>query len=180
MSLIEIIGSITGLLSVWLAARQNWLTWPIGMVNIVMFIILFYYEKLYPDVLLHIVYLILAIYGWIQWEPKKLLSVSKINYYLVMAIILFITLISFLVSIPLSLYTDTAYPFADSLVTGLSLVACYLMSRKIINSWIIYIISDIIAITIYCDKQLYIIAALYFVYLLLCIKGYKLWKKSLQ
>lgn len=179
MNIIEIIGAVSGLASVILAVRQSWITWPIGLLNISMFIVLFYNERLYPDVFLHVVYLVLSIYGWAKWNPKTKLEVTLESYreFIILPVI---GIGAYLSSLVLAAFTDAAYPFWDSLVTGLSLYACYLMARKVISCWLIYIISDFIAIGIYFNKGLDLTAYLYFIYLLLCIRGYLTWKHSLK
>ncbi len=177
MNWVEIIGVTTGALSVWLAARQNWLTWPVGLVNVALFVVMFSRAALYSDVLLHVAYLGLSVYGWVKWGTKDELKVTRMDadlWWLAGLNVVGGTIL-------LAAITDalgSSYPLLDSLVTCLSLLACYLMSRKVLESWLIYIVSDIVAIAIYLAKGLNLTAALYTLYLVLCIQGYRSWKRS--
>lgn len=190
MNLIEITGVLTGALSVWLAARLDWLTWPVGLVNVLCFIVLFSHAGLYPDVGLHIIYLGLSIYGWVKWDDRQdeLKVTSEVDTWQAWqhsAMSLYIgwsiPIIAATVSIGSLFYvfTNASYPYLDSFVTVMSILGCYLLSRKIIECWIIYIISDIVAIGIYTAKGLPWVAALYGLYLVLCIKGYREWRRAL-
>lgn len=176
MTPIEIAGVITGALSVWFAARQNWLTWPIGLVNVAAFIVMFWRAHLYSDVLLHVVYLGLTIYGWLMWgQTKDELKVTSESpgfwsWWLVAA--------GTLAMGNIFSQTDAAYPYLDSFVASMSILANWLMSRKVLQCWLVYIVSDIVAISIYAAKGLDLTAALYLLYLILCIKGYQSWKRS--
>lgn len=177
MSIWEIIGVISGLASVWCATKQSPLTWTIGIVNLVCFVVMFASARLYADVLLHVVYLGLSIYGLAKWGWKPTdLPVTRLGCWgpwpliLTMSTAIMGTLFS---------TTNAAYPYGDSLVTCLSLLACWLMSRKILESWLVYILSDVIAIGIYELKGLHLTAALYLIYIVMCVVGYRAWKKTL-
>lgn len=181
MSLVEIIGCITGLLSVWYATRQNAATWTIGIVNLLAFIVMFARAGLYPDVLLHACYLGLSVYGLAKWgkTPETL----PVRHWIFFDRWPLSTIHGFLwcwlfMGVLFSLI-NAAYPYADSLVTCLSLLACWLMSRKVLESWLVYIVSDVIAIGIYTLKGLYLTAGLYVVYIALCVVGYRAWRSTL-
>lgn len=185
MILLESIGVISGLLSVWLATRQNWWTWPIGIANLACFIYLFATNKLYPDAALHVIYLGLSVYGWVKWRDRVEAKVGRVyddkdSRWLPVGNSVFFSLFcAWGLGNLLSMVTDTAYPHADTFVLCMSVIACWFMARKWIESWIIYIISDIVAISIYHAKGLDLTAGLYLVYLVLCIKGYREWAKEL-
>ncbi len=178
MSVWEVVGVISGLASVWYATRQNGLTWSIGIVNLVCFIVMFAGERLYADVLLHVTYLGLSIYGLLKWGGKPNdLPVTRHLYRIDLWTLVF--MIGTLGLAAIMRHIGAAYPIADSIVTCLSLLACYLMSRKVLDSWLVYIVSDIIAIGVYEMKGLHLTAALYLVYIGLCVMGYRAWRKTL-
>lgn len=177
MTPLEIAGVVTGALSVWFAARQNWLTWPIGLVNIAAFLVMFWHEKLYSDVLLHCVYLGLTAYGWSNWGTKDELKVIRLAHFWPYWVVIVLTILSSLGTF-LAICTDAAFPYLDSFVAGMSILACYLMSRKALECWLIYVVSDVVAISIYAVKGLDLTAALYLLYLVLCVKGYRSWRAS--
>lgn len=180
MTYLEPIGVITGLLSVWLATRQNWLTWPIGITNLVCFAFMFAENHLYSDVCLHVIYLWLSIYGWAKWGTKHERSVVRASdgLYSVLGLVIWSIGIAYPVSLLLARFTNASFPFLDSFVMIMSIFACWWMSVKILESWIVYIISDLVAICIYLAKGLDMTVGLYFVYLCLCVSGYIRWKKT--
>ncbi len=188
MNLFEIVAVIFGLLCVWLTAKQSIWNWPLGLINVCAFIVVFYQAKLYPDVILHFVYLFLGIYGWAKWglgkikfgEPEKKLPVSSISKKELLAWLTAIPFSSMAIGYLFHRYTDASAPYVDSVITATSLVAQYLLTRKILQSWLFWIFVDVIAIGLYTYKGLYLSGGLYFVYLLICIKAYTEWKKELQ
>ncbi len=178
MNWIEVIGVTTGALSVWLAARQSWWTWPVGLVNVALFIVMFTRATLYADVLLHVAYLGLSVYGWVTWGTKGELKVMRLDPY---AWLFVVEGVFFGTAMLTGLMTmlGSACALADSFVAVMSLVACYLMSRKVLESWLIYAVSDVVAIVIYLAKGLTLTAALYAFYLVLCVLGYRAWRRTL-
>lgn len=180
MSIWEIVGVISGLLSVWYATKQSALTWTIGIVNLVCFVVMFASARLYADVLLHVVYLGLSIYGLAKWGGKPTdLRVSRVFWDDGPLVVMIGLIGAWLLMGTLFSRTAAVYPYADSLVTCLSLLACYLMSRKVLESWLVYIVSDVIAIGIYELKGLHLTAALYVIYIVMCVVGYRSWRKTL-
>lgn len=176
MTPLEIAGVVTGALSVWFAARQNWLTWPIGLVNIAAFLVMFWHAKLYSDVLLHCVYLGLTVYGWLMWgQTKDELKVTRESSWGLWA---WCVAVGTLAMGNILSHTDAAFPYLDSFVASMSILANWLMSRKVLECWLVYIVSDVVAISIYAAKGLDLTAALYLLYLVLCVKGYRSWRAS--
>ena len=188
MNYYEITGVVFGLACVWLTTRQSIWNWPLGIVNVSAFIVMFYNAKLYPDMWLHIVYLLMGIYGWVKWgmgsinwgEPKVKLPVTRVNSG---------ELYAWITAVPISVIamghffdnnTDAVAPYVDSTITVISLIANYLLCRKILENWILWMIVDVIAVSLYTYKGLYLTAGLYVVYFILCVIGYKKWKKELQ
>lgn len=177
MNWIEIIGVITGALSVWLAARQSWWTWPVGLVNVALFVVMFARAALYSDVLLHVAYLGLSVYGWVKWGTKGELKVTRHRFpWDMWAWIVFAATATLGETMK---HMGSACAYLDAFVAVMSIVASYLMSRKVLESWVIYIVSDVVAIGIYLVKGLNLTAALYTLYLVLCIQGYRSWKRTL-
>lgn len=182
MSPIEIIAALFGLLSVWLTVKENIWCWPTGLVMVFLYIFIFYEVRLYSDVILQVIYVFLQIYGWDAWlhggKERQKLSVSRITP---LKRILWggVAVVgTFSLGLIMHRYTDAALPYWDAAITVLSLIAQWLMAKKVLESWIIWITVDAIAISIYAIKGLYPTTALYTVFLVLAFFGYAAWKKA--
>ncbi len=191
LSYVELIGTISGLLSVWFATRQNIWTWPIGLINVVFFFAIFYQVQLYSDMLLQIFFFVASIYGWIIWkkemkeeEPIALLSRrSRFNFILLIAIAT--AGLGFLTSqihllLPNMFSSPAAFPFADAFTTIASILATILMAKRYLESWILWILVDIVSITLYALKQILFISFEYMIFLILATMGLILWNNTLK
>jgi nicotinamide mononucleotide transporter len=169
------------LLCVWLTAKQSIWNWPLGLISVSAFIVTFYNAKLYPDVGLHIIYFMMGIYGWFNWgQIKNDLSITGITLNEAVAWITIIPFGSISIGYFFSTYSQSDAPYIDSTITVISLIANYLLCRKILENWILWMIVDVIAVGLYSYKGLYLTAGLYVTYLIICVIGYKSWKKELQ
>jgi nicotinamide mononucleotide transporter len=186
ISKIEWFGVITGALCVYLAAKESILNWPIAILSIVTYIYIFYDAKLYGDTFLQFYFLATSIYGWYYWtygksnslkSDRPISTITK-NDWLYAVIILVV--LSALIGYLLANYTDTDVPYIDAFCTVTSFIAQYLLTRKKIENWLIWIFVDIIYIPLYIHKNLFATAVLYFVFTLIALKGYLDWKKSLK
>jgi len=183
MNLIEALATIFGLLCVWLTTRQNVWCWPTGLVQVFLYIFVFYDAKLYSDMILHIIYVVMQIYGWYHWlhggENAATLQVSilgkRIAPWILVAIVG-----SAIWGFFMYHFTDAAAPFADAFIASSSIVAQWLMTRKNVESWYFWIAVDIIAIGVYWYKGLYFTVGLYALFLVLCIIGLHKWQQSLR
>lgn len=188
MNFYEITGVVFGLACVWLTAKQSIWSWPLGIINVSAFVATFYNARLYPDMWLHIVYLLMGIYGWAKWgmgsiklgEPDKKLAITRIQDNEIIAWCWVWPFSIIAMGHFFETHTRSAAPYVDSAITVFSLIANYLLCRKILENWLIWMIVDVIAISLYTYKGLYLTAGLYMVYLIICVIGYKTWKKELQ
>lgn len=180
---IEIIASLLGIAGVYLTAKQKIWCWPVGLINVVLSLYVFFVAKLYADVILQIFYLVMTLYGWYNWvfggNKKFSLPVRKIlrNEFVIMLFLGFG--LSFVAGYIFSNYTDAAFPYWDSQLTVWGIIATYAMAKKIIEHWLMWIIIDINCTVLYFIKHLYAFAPLYFIFTLLAVYGYFIWKKDL-
>lgn len=184
MTGLEIIATVTGILSVGLQAKEKIIAWPFAIVSVSILAYVFFFQRLYSDFGLHIIYAILNVYGWIIWSSKKdseSVTPTKIlsNQVFLLSILLSI-LGSLVIGYLMSKYTDADVAYLDAFTTSGSLVAQYLLAKKYLQNWWLWIIVDLVAIPLYIYKGLYIIAGLFVCYLMLCIWGYIEWKKNLD
>ncbi|MCR9115846.1 MAG: nicotinamide riboside transporter PnuC [bacterium] len=183
MTWIEGVAVVFGLLCVWLTIRQNIWCWPTGLVQVVLFIIIFYQVKLYSDLILHVIYVFMQIYGWRHWlhggqkgDELPVTSLSGRSQWTWTGVTVVGTIVW---GLGMATFTDAAIPFGDAFTTVASLVAQWLMARKRLESWYFWIAVDVIAIGIYWYKSLYLTSGLYAVFLVLACWGLFAWRRSL-
>jgi nicotinamide mononucleotide transporter len=192
MSYVELFGTILTLWSVWLIAKRRVLTWPVGIVSSVLFLVLFYQIKLYSDTIEQIYYIITNIYGWWAWDnsPKDHGQVIGVRYsdrhrvtqWIALTLIVS-AIVGFLMSrihllLPAQFPEPAALPYLDALTTIMSFTATWLMIQKKVECWIYWIIVDVVGIGLYFAKDVKFVALLYVVLLVLAINGFRLWHRT--
>lgn len=182
-SWLEIIAMVTGIIGVVLTIKQSIFCFPIGILNVLLYAWIFFSPeiRLYADGLLQCIFALLLIYGWINWTIKKyeIIHPEKIDAKTGARLFLITISATIILSYFLSKYTNASYPLLDSSLTCLSLASQWMIAKKFIENWIIWIFVDIIYIPMYIAKQLPLTAVLYFIFLLLALRGYAEWKKKL-
>ncbi len=190
MSSLEFFGTIAGGIAVWLSAKANIWSWPIGMISVALLFFLFYQVQLYPDMFLQIFFFITNAIGWWRWShPKKeeednnkelRVSYMQGKQLLIVCLggVVGTALLGMLASnlnewAPSVFSKPSAFPYLDSFVTVMSVFVTFLMIQKKVECWILWIIIDVIATGIYFTKG---IKFLGLEYLIFCfIAAYGLW-----
>ena len=184
MNRFEIIAAAFGVVSVFLSVRQNIWSWPTAIVNVAMYIFVFYRSKLYADTGLQVVYVALNFYGWYQWlyggKNRTELPVSRTGARLAAILVAIGAVSTAVIGTFLSHNTDAALPYVDALTTSTSLVAQWMMTRKLLENWIIWVSVDVVYIGMYIYKDLYVTSLLYAVFLVLSVMGYLEWKRTIN
>jgi nicotinamide mononucleotide transporter len=180
-SWLEWVGTITGFACIYLAAKENIWNWPVSIISVVAYAFVFYENKLYGDTGLQLYFLATAFYGWYFWLRKKQVSNQPVEsipakHWLVIAG--GVGILTFLLSFYLKKYTDTDVPYADAFCTAMSFTAQLMMTRKILQNWVLWIVVDICYVPLYFHKHLALTAVLYFVLIILAFIGYLDWKKT--
>lgn len=181
---IEFLGAILGIAYIFFSIRQNILTWPVGLLTSALYVWVFFVSKLYADMGLQMYYVAISIYGWYEWkkgDPKthsESIKVSRINWKLAVILIIVSLLLFVLIWFILKNYTDSNVPVADSLATSLSIVATWMLARKILEHWLVWIFVDLFSIGLFWYKELYPTVVLFSVYTIMAIVGYFEWKKD--
>lgn len=182
-SIPEIVAVILGLISVYLVVRQNVWCYPLGIVSVFIYIFIFYEVKLYADMGLQVFFIILQVYGWYEWlyggEAKSELRVTRASLRAYAGSALFVVLGTALLGSLLHRLTDAALPYVDSFLAVLSMVGQWMMARKYLENWPVWVAVNIGSIGMYGMKGLYFTMFLYAVYLVLAVMGYYEWKRSL-
>jgi nicotinamide mononucleotide transporter len=193
MSWIELAATLTSLWSVWLVSRRHILTWPVGIVSVLLFLYLFYQIHLYSDTVEQVYYLVTGVYGWWHWartESKGGGAEIKVGYSSRRSIVIWVvvTIVAsagsgYLMSrihllLPALFPQPAVYPYLDAGTTIMSFVAQWLMTRKHTESWIYWIIVDVIAVGLYFIIDVKFVSLLYAVLLVMAINGFLSWHKS--
>lgn len=182
MSPIEIIAVVFSLACIWLAVKKHPLNWPVGLLGVAAYMVLFWQVKLYADMLLQLVFIAQGIYGWYNWLKRKdseaeirvsYLSNRQRVFYAVL-----IPSIAFAWSYVLVQYTDASTPYIDAFVATLSLVANWLMAKKKTDNWALWILADAIYVGLFWYKELYLSSGIYVIFLILASKGLIEWNKK--
>jgi nicotinamide mononucleotide transporter len=195
MSYLEFFGTIAGAIAVWLSARGNIWSWPIGLLNVTLFFFLFYQVQLYPDMFLQVFFFVTNVLGWWRWSHPKNREETrrhelKVSFMPIKQLILFIglgmvgtwvmgTFAQNLHSLfPTFFSLPSAFPFADSFVTVMSIVATYLMVEKKAECWLLWIVIDAIASFLYFGKGIKFVGIEYLVFCFVASYGfYKWWRE---
>jgi nicotinamide mononucleotide transporter len=179
--LVEVFGFVTGAICVMLTVEESIWNWPIGLANNVFFVVLFAGQRLYADMGLQIVYIALGIIGWYLWlhggenRGKLKVRTSGLLELVILAGIGIGTTIG--MTFFLKSVNDSA-PFLDALTTVLSLIAQYLLTRKAIENWYLWMTADVIYVGLYLYKHLVLTSVLYALFFAMCVGGLRLWLKS--
>lgn len=181
---LEAAGVVTGILCVYLAAKNIIWNWPFAIISVSVYIVIFFEAKLYADMGLQFYFLAMNSYGWYFWSRKSksekkvpVVRITKKEILLsVIGIILFTATLGFL----LKHGTDAAFPFIDSFCTACSLIAQVLLARKVLENWLIWVFVDVIYVIVYTAKNLHLTAGMYVLYFVIAALGYRDWRKDYQ
>ncbi|NBC58713.1 MAG: nicotinamide riboside transporter PnuC [Bacteroidetes bacterium] len=184
---LEIIGSLFGLMSVWFSKRDNILVFPTGIISTAIFVYILSVYGLLGDMMINAYYFIMSIYGWYIWTQKvdkdHFIPITKLESrreYKTSVLIFVATLI--FVSVVYSVFDKwnswTAY--VDTFTTAVFFLGMWLMAKKKLENWQLWIIGDVISIPLYLYKGLVFSAFQYAIFTLIAIYGYNAWKKQLN
>ncbi len=171
-----------GIVSVFLSVRQNIWSWPTAIVTVVLYFLLFRSAKLYADMGLQTVYLVLSVYGWYGWLRGGVdgtpLRVTRLTSRAAVVLLVGVVTAASLLGALLSRTTDAALPWLDSLTTSTSLAAQWLLTRKILENWTVWMAVDVVYVGMFMYKTLYLTAALYAGFFALAAMGQVQWKRD--
>lgn len=180
----EVLGAVLGVLYIIFSIRQSILTWATGLVTSVLYIAVFFQAKFYADMGLQFYYVIISIYGWYAWakgnprEHGSALPVTRATRILsVQAGLVTVALFAAIWAV-LEHFTDSPVPVMDAATTALSITATYMLARKIMEHWLIWIVVDLVSAGLYVYKELWPTAILFLIYTIMAAAGYKQWKKD--
>ena len=182
---LEVAGAIVGLIYLWLEYRASVWLWAANVVMPAIYIFIYAQSGFYADMGINIYYLVASIYGWAMWRyhkdkeqrelpithtPRKAIAPLALVGVVSWGAILFVLL----------RWTDSPVPYGDSFTTAASIVALYMLARKYVEQWLVWIVVDVVCCWLYIDKGLYPTAALYGLYALLAVFGYRRWLQMMS
>ncbi|MBR6179547.1 MAG: nicotinamide mononucleotide transporter [Bacteroidales bacterium] len=176
---LEIVGTIIGFVYLWQEVKASIWLWLTGIVMPAIYTVVFYQSGLYADFGIQVYYIVAALYGFLFWKfgKKQDKPLPIVHTSVRQGVILF--LITVLVFIPIYLiltkFTDSTVPFYDSATTALSIVALWMLAKKHVEQWFVWIAVDAVSSALYFYKGIYFTAVLYAVYTVVAIYGYKKW-----
>jgi nicotinamide mononucleotide transporter len=182
-SCLELVAVLFGIVSVFLSVREHIWSWPTALVNVALYFALFFKAGLYSDMGLQAVYFGLSLYGWYEWlyggKGHTTLTVSRtpLRVWAMLGatgLVLWVTLGRLTSGLP-----GVALPYVDAATTTVSLIAQFLMTRKLLENWTLWIAVDVVYIGMFIFKGLYLTAGNYAVYLILAVLGHIAWRRSL-
>jgi nicotinamide mononucleotide transporter len=193
MSYIEFFGTIAGGIAIFLSAKAKVWSWPIGVINVILFFFLYYQVQLYPDMFLQVFFLVTNLIGWWRWthpreheeDRKRELRISYMQRQQLLLIAFLGIVGTFLLGsvmeniheiLPEIFPKPSAFPFLDSFVTIMSIITTFLVIQKKIECWIFWILIDIIATYMYFAKEIKFVAIEFLAFCF--IAAYGLWNWS--
>ena len=179
---LQIIGTTLGLLYLWLEYRANIWLWVVGAIMPLVHGVLYLTNGIYADAAMQLYYLLAGIYGLVVWrrrpkhgESLQIRHTPKVWYAKLFAVYALLHVALFYL---LTEFTDSRVPMLDSMSTALSIVAMWMLSRKLVEQWLVWLVVDMISVGLYLYKGIPLTAGLYTLYCALAIAGYLRWRKS--
>jgi nicotinamide mononucleotide transporter len=184
----------TGILTVWLSTRQRIAAWPVALVNAALYFVIFGRDGLYANMGLQVFFFGLSCYGWYEWRfggtDRTELPVTRTPRRLVPVLLALGAAGTIVLGLVLSWATrqglamgDPAKPlimWVDAGTTGTSLVAQWMLTRKLLGNWLVWVAVDVVYVGLFLATGLYPTAGLYAVFLVLATMGYVQWKRTLR
>ena len=179
----EIVAAALAITYLILAMQQNMLCWAAWIISSIMYLFVMFSAGLYMESGLQIFYIVMGIYGWIQWNNRSSnnsLTVSTwpiINHIYILLILIFLVTFSGLI---LSNLTEAVSPYIDAFTTWGAIIATYMVAKKILENWYYWFVVDFVSVFLFLSRELYTTALLFSIYIILVIFGFIAWRKSMR
>ncbi len=188
LPLLELLAVAASMAYVIFAAKENSWCWAAALLSTMIYTLIFYDVYLWMDSLLQVYYFVMALYGWYCWQKGKLVAsasdvpieISSWPLAVHLRAIGVLALISLVVGYFMATYTPTHFPYLDAATTVYSVYATYLITQKVLENWLYWIVIDLISIYLYIEKALVPTAGLFVVYVFIAFWGYMSWRKSVD
>lgn len=179
--ILEWIGAGVGLVYLWLEYRASVWLWLTNIIMPAIYIFVYYESGFYADMGINIYYLVASAYGWIVWITKgskeKPMPITRTPRKYILPLAVVAAAAFAVIAWILVRFTDSTVPFGDSFTTALSIVTLWMLARKYVEQWLVWIVVDVVCAGLYIYKGLYPTAGLYALYSVIAVAGYFKWKK---
>lgn len=190
--LIEVLAVIFSLTYLYYSIKQNILLWPFGIISVSLYIYVYFIASFYADMSLQVFYLFISIYGWYNWKygsnssnegRLKIVHIQKLLLTKLLFVIVALWVVFYILLLyipPLLNISPSAFPIWDAFTTAGGIIGTFMLAKKIIEHWIVWIVVDALSIVLYVSKGLYPTTILFIVYTFMAVIGYYEWKKELK
>lgn len=183
MSVWEIIGTVLGVIGVWLMIRQNIWGWPVGLVQVAVYAWVFFDAKLYSDTILQAAFFLIQAYGWWHWlrgnQGEAALPVTRLSGSAMAGWVVFGAMLTVAWGWFMHRTTDAALPWWDAFILVFSLIAQWLQARKSIENWPLWVVVNSVAIGVYWVKDLRLTSGLYVIFWVMTLWGWRAWQRTM-
>ncbi|MAJ98909.1 MAG: nicotinamide mononucleotide transporter pnuc [Flavobacteriales bacterium] len=179
-SFIEFVAVFSTTIYVFLAAKRMLLCWLFAFIGSSLFVYLCYISQLYIESILQLFYVVMAVIGWLSWKDlnSNHFNIKKWSFYKHLIIIIFSSIITLNLGFIFDKYSNQVNPYIDAGTTCFSLVATYMVTKKIIGNWIYWIFIDLVSMYLYAERSYYLTAVQYGVFSLLALYGFITWQNE--
>jgi len=179
-SIVESIAVFFSVLYVVLAAREIIWCWGAACISVSIYIYICYTAKLYPETGLQIFYLIMAGAGYYMWNRDNKEEIKEWSELKHLGIIFLGTILTFFMGFYFSIYTDSVMPITDSFTTIFSIIATYMVVKKVLGNWLYWIVIDLVSVYLYFNRDLHLTSLLFIVYTIIAVFGYFSWANRMK
>ena len=179
-SIIESVAVLFSILYVILAAKENIWCWAAAIISVSLYVYIFYTVQLYPETGLQIFYFIMAIVGYYMWNKQDKERIKEWSETKHLLIIFIGAIFTFFMGFYFSTYTDSQMPIIDSFTTVFSIIATYMVIKKVLGNWLYWIVIDAVSVYIYFNRDLHLTSLLFVAYTIIAVFGYFAWMKRMK
>jgi len=184
LSWIEAVGTLAGLLCIWLASLEKISNYAFGLINVTLFAIIFFQIQLYASLLLQLFFFAANIYGWYAWSRQNSQQEAELQIVYINPVFAFLTRVAvsvmsgFGLNVTMPELQPDAFPFWDSCMMVLSIAAMILMTRKYVENWLLWVIINVISVAIFALQGVYAMSLEYLLLTFIALNGSRMWIKS--
>jgi len=182
MNPLEIIAVVLGLANVGLLVRRSIWNYPFGLAMVALYFVIFAEARLYGEAGLQVFFFVVQGWGWWLWARAgglaQMVAVEWMGWRARMVAITLVAGSSLTIGWAMARYTDAALPFADATIAGASVVAQVLLALRRVENWALWIAIDVLSVGVYVNRELYLTAGLYVVFLVMAVAGLREWAKA--
>jgi nicotinamide mononucleotide transporter len=181
MSPTEVVAVVFSFVCVFLTVRKRTAAWPVGLVGVSAYFVVFYQARLYADMALQVGFFVQGVYGWYAWaaegtQEEDPTDIRVLSWRDRAALVALLALSTLAIGAGLARWTDAALPFLDSLLASMSLLANLLLARKVLENWVLWIIADVLYVGMFASRGLWLSSGLYVAFLVLATLGLIRWQ----